>query len=325
MAGRELRALGLLAVAAAATFGTVSAEAQDKFPSRPVTLIVPFAAGGRVDIHFRALAKQLEQIWNVPVPIDVKPGAAGTLGPATMAASAKPDGYTLSELPAGVLTVPLIQNAAFDPMKDFTWIMQLTGYRYAHIVPKARWANWDAFVADAKANPGKIKYASAGTGGPTHIGTEIIAQAVGIKLLHLPTKGTAEAITSMMGGHVDFLPTGPHTPMIQSGEGHAILSWTDERQKVIPDAPTLAEVGIKTELSMAFPYGIGGPKGMAPDLVKQLNRDIRKASETPEMIALLDRIEQDYLPLDHEEYTAFAKKQYEAYRVALGHLGMLKK
>src|SRR6185436_18300534 len=141
--------------------------------------------------------------------VDNKPGAGGTLGPATMAATAKPDGYTVSNIGAQVLLLPLVQKTAFDPLKDFTYIIGLSSYRYIVVVHKdAPWQSWNDLVADARTNPGKLSYASFGTHGVHHLAMEQLQKQRGVKFTHVPMRGASEQVTAIMGGHVQFAPTG---------------------------------------------------------------------------------------------------------------------
>jgi len=191
----------------------------------------------------------------------------------------------------------------------------------------SRWKTWKDLVADAKARPGAITYASTGTGGALHIGMEAIAQAAGgLKFVHLPTKGASEQVASLLGGHVDFVPTGGlAVQLVEAKQMRPLLVWTDHPLKSYPGAPTLNDEGLKTDVALNFPYGIGGPKGMKPEIVKILHDGIKKASETPEVMQVLEKLEQDYIYMDSAGYADFAQKQIVAYRKALEGLGLAHK
>jgi tripartite-type tricarboxylate transporter receptor subunit TctC len=176
------------AFAAAISFGPV-ARAQD-FPVKPVTLIVPFPAGGSTDISMRAIAEVAGKHLGQPILIDDKAGGAGTVGPATMAASAKPDGYTLSQMPITVFRMPLMQSTPWDAEKDFSYVIHLTGYTFGVTASaEGPFKTWKDVVEYARANPGKVTYATPGAGGSPHIGMEQIAAREGIKLTQVPFKG----------------------------------------------------------------------------------------------------------------------------------------
>ena len=161
------------------------------FPSKPVTLIVPWPAGGSTDIGMRALAEATQKHLGQPIVIDNRPGGSGTLAPGQMAASAKPDGYTVAQLPITVFRLPFMRKTTFDPTTDFTYIVGVSGYTFGVVVKNtAPWRTFAEFLAYAKANPGKIDYGSPGAGTSLHITMEQIAQQQGIRWTHVPFKGT---------------------------------------------------------------------------------------------------------------------------------------
>ena len=165
----------LLLAAAFVAFAAV-AQAQ-QFPTRPVTLIVPWPPGGSTDIAMRALARATEKHLGQSIVIENRPGAAGTLGPANMAATARPDGYTVAQLPISVFRMPFIQKTTFDPAKDFTYIIHLTGYTFGVVVrADAPWKTFQELMDYAKANPGKVNYGTPGAGSSLHITMEQIAK-----------------------------------------------------------------------------------------------------------------------------------------------------
>jgi tripartite-type tricarboxylate transporter receptor subunit TctC len=189
------------ALAATAATGPAFGQA---FPSKPITLIIPWPAGGSTDVSMRAMAEVASKQLGQQIVIDNKPGASGTLGPATMAATAKPDGYTIAQLPISVFRLPYMQKTSFDPEKDFTYIVHVTGYTFGVVVRKdSKYQTFKDLVEDARANPGKIKYATPGAGTSLHITMEQIAAKAGIKWTQVPFKGGAETSAAVLGGHVD--------------------------------------------------------------------------------------------------------------------------
>jgi tripartite-type tricarboxylate transporter receptor subunit TctC len=182
----------MIAVAAIAALVSAVAVAQD-YPSKPITLIVPWPAGGSTDIAMRAIADSASKFIGQPIAVDNKAGGGGTVGPATMAAAAKPDGYTISQLPITVFRLPLMQDVSWDPAKDFTYIVHLTGYTFGVTTSaESPFKTWKDVIDYAKQNPGKVTYATPGTGTSLHIGMEQIAGMAGIKLTQVPFKGGAE-------------------------------------------------------------------------------------------------------------------------------------
>ena len=195
----------LLGLVLSAGLAASAAHAQT-FPNRPVNLIVPWPAGGTTDVVMRALATATEKHLGQSLVIENRGGASGTLGPAHMAANAKPDGYTVAQIPITVFRLPHMRKTTFDPAKDFTYIIGLTGYTFGVVVRKdAPWKTFQELLADAKANPTKINYGTPGAGTSLHITMEQIAKHQGLKWTHVPFKGNAEATTALLGGHIQVL------------------------------------------------------------------------------------------------------------------------
>jgi tripartite-type tricarboxylate transporter receptor subunit TctC len=319
----------LLSAACALAVGATAAQAQSAqgFPNRPITLINVFAAGGPSDIHLRALANKAKDVFGVPVVVENKLGGAGTVGPAVMAATAKPDGYTISYVGAGIFTVPNLQKVAFDPAKDFTYIIGLAGYNIITAVKTdARWKTWAEVAAEAQANPLKITYSTPGVGSATHLAFESVAHPLGLKFRHVPFRGASEQVAAMMGGHIDLTAVGGNIfPLIDAGEARPVLWLADEPSARYPDVPALKQLGIRSEVDLNFPYGLAGPKGMDPAIVKTLHDGFKKAMDTPEHEAVLKQLDQPSRYMSTAEYGAFAMQQIQAYKVAMERLGIQRK
>ena len=296
-----------------------------QFPTRAITLICPWPAGGSSDLTMRAMADAASKVLGQPIIIDNKTGATGTVGPATMAATAKPDGYTLSQIPISVLRLPLMQKTTYDPIKDFTPVVHLTGYTFG-VTTKADgpFKTWQDVVTFAKANPGKVTYASPGSGSSLHIGMEQIAAAAGIQLTQVPFKGGAETSAAVLGGHTMLQADSTSwKPMVESGQLRLLNIWTAERSKLYGDVPTLKELGYPFVFDS--PFGIAGPKGMDPAVVKVLHDAFKTALEDPAVIETLKKY--DMLPryMDTATYQKFLGELLAQERAALDKLGMLKK
>ncbi len=320
--GMALSAAVLAAGLAAAPGGVAAAD----YPTRPITLIVPFPPGGGTDTHMRVLADLASKHLGQPIAIENKGGAAGTLGPATMAATAKPDGYTISQLPATLYRLPFIQKTSFDPKKDFTYIIQLTGYAFGVAVKAdAPWKTWKEFLEYAKANPGKVSYSSSGAGGTLHVTMEQIAKHQGIQWVHVPYKGGGEQNAALLGGHTTAAAasTGTFGALADAGKLRLLVVWTPERLKRFPDVPTLREEGI--DLVATSPYGIGGPAGMDPAIVKTLHDAFRKAMQEPAHDEVMQKIGfvEDYL--DTEAYEKFVLRFMDEQKAMVEELGLAKK
>jgi len=296
--------------AGAVALPTISrlARAQD-YPTRPVTLIVPWPAGGTTDVALRALATATEKYLGQSIVVENRAGASGTLGPANMAATAKPDGYTISQLPITVFRQPFMTKTSFDPARDFTYIIGLTGYTFGVVVRSdAPWKTFAELLAAAKANPSTITYGTPGAGTTPHITMEQIAKQQDIKLVHVPFKGSAESTTALLGSHIHAIADSTGwAPQVNDGKFRLLVSWGATRTKNWPNVPTLKEVGI--DMVSNSPYGLGGPKGMAPEIVKILHDAFKKGLDEPSNVAAMTQLDQERFYLDSEDYRAFAMQE----------------
>jgi tripartite-type tricarboxylate transporter receptor subunit TctC len=301
----------------------LSAVAQE-FPTKPITLIVPFPAGGPTDIAMRALGEAASKQLGQPVLIDNKAGGAGTVGPATMAATAKPDGYTISQMPVTVYRLPLMQDTTWKA-EDFTYIIHLTGYVFAHIAAAdTPFKTWADVVDYARKNPGKVTYGSSGTGGSPHLGTEQVTEKDGIKLVHVPFKGAAELHAAVAGGHVMIGASGASAKQIvDAGKARFLNVWTAKRQKSFPEVPTLLELGYPFVIDS--PFGIAGPRGMDPKIVQKLHDAFKKAIEEPAVLEVLDRFEMVPNYKNSADYKLAVDEQIKLERGLLERIGLLKK
>jgi len=295
------------------------------FPERPVTLIVPWPAGGSTDIVMRSLADAMaKHMGSQRVVIDNKPGASGTIGPAGMV-NARPDGYTIAQMPITVLRIPHMQKVGFDPLTDFTWIIGVTGYTFGVVVrADSPWKTWQEFIAYAKANPEKVSYGSPGTGTTLHITMEEIAAREGIQWLHVPFKGNADATAALAGGHISASADSTGwAELIDSGRFRLLVTWGANRTKRWPNVPTLKELG--HGIVSTSPFGIAGPKGMDPKIVKALHDIIKKAMEDPAYVKTVDRFDQEAWYLSSEDYARYVRETWTQEKAAIERLGLAKK
>ena len=312
----------VLRAAACALYLICGAACAQSFPERPVTLICPWPAGGGTDVAMRALGEAVAKHLGQRVVIDNKPGAAGTLGPSVMASAAKPDGYTLTQIPIGVFRMPYMQKVNYDPIADFTYIIGITGYTFGVVVrADSPWKTWQEFIAYAKTNPGKVSYSSPGTGTSLHITMENIAVREGLQWLHVPFKGQADATVALLGGHVtasaDSTGWGE---LVDAGKLRMLVSWGAERTRRWPAVPTLKELGYG--IVSNSPYGIAGPKDMDPKIVKILHDAFRKAIDDPNYIKTIERLDQERWYLSTEEYTKYARETFTAEKATMERLGL---
>lgn len=204
-----------------------------QFPVKPITLICPWPAGGASDLVMRAFAESVGKQLGQTVVVENRPGASGTLGAGALV-NARPDGYTLTQLPISVFRLPLMQKTPFDPLKDITYIINVTGYTFGLVVrADAPWKDLNEFVAYAKANPEKITYGTPGTGTTPHLAVEQFSLAAGIKLTHVPFKGFAEGAQSLLGGHImahsDSTGWAPH---VDAGKMRLLATYGDRKSVV---------------------------------------------------------------------------------------------
>lgn len=311
-------------IAAAATVAVPSLAQAQAFPSRPIKLICPWPAGGPTDAVMRAIAESAGKALGGTVIVENKGGAGGTLG-AIELVNAKPDGYTLSQMPLGIFRIPHMQKVQFDPLKDFTYIACLTGYTFGLVVrADSPIMNIKDLVAFAKANPGKFTYGSTGAGTTPHLVVEEFAQRAGIKLQHIPYKGNADGMAALLGGHVmshsDSTGWAPH---VEAGKVRLLATYGSKRTKKWPNVPTLQDLGYDTVSDS--PFGIGGPKGMDPALVKRLQDAFKKTVEDPAVLAMLDKFDQPVIYMDSARYTKFAADTFESEKKTIERLGLTNK
>jgi tripartite-type tricarboxylate transporter receptor subunit TctC len=316
----------LLAVAVAG-FAAVApgAALAQTYPVKPVTMVVPWPAGGSTDIVMRAISEAAAKHLGQTIVIDNKPGASGTLGPAVLAATAKPDGYTLAQIPITVMRLPLMQKVTWDPRKDFTFILQLTGYTFG-ITAKADgpYQSWRDLVAFAKDNPGKVTYATPGTGTSLHIGMEQIAAKAGMQLTHVPFKGGAETNAAVLGGHTTLQADSTGwKPLVEGGQLKLLAIWTAERSKNWPQTPTLQELGYPFVFDS--PFGIAGPKGMDAEVVRKVHDAFKKALEEPALIETMAKYDMVPRYLDTEGYRKAIEEVIASEQAALEKIGLTKK
>ena len=316
----KLTRRALIGSAAAAVAG--NAVAQAAWPTRPVTLVVPWPAGGSTDVSMRAMAEAAGRHLGQQVVVDNKPGASGTLGPATMAATARPDGYTIAQMPISMFRLPYMQKVSFDPTKDFTYISNLTGYTFGVVVKKdSKYQTFKDLIEAARANPGKITYATPGAGTTLHITMEQIAAACGVKWTQVPFKGGAETSAAIMGGHVDA--TADSTgwgPLVDAGELRLLCTWGPGRTKKWPNVPNLVEQGIN--LVADSPFGIAGPRNMNPVAVQKLDEAFRAAMADPAVLAILEKFDMAPRYMNTADYQTFVSETIKEQKGLIETLGL---
>ncbi|WP_309679916.1 tripartite tricarboxylate transporter substrate binding protein [Polaromonas sp.] len=315
-----LQSAAALAAPSLATLGVAQAQS---FPARPIKLLVAFPAGGPTDITMRVLADNASKILGQPVVIDNKPGAGGTLPAQTLQTSAA-DGYTLAQIPLGVFRLPYTTKINWDPVKDIAYVLNVTGYAFGLVVPAdSPLKSWTHFVGWARANPGKLTYGSTGTLTSPHLTMELIAQKLNLQLLHVPYKGSADLMQSILGGNIMAAAdsTG-FAPQVEAGKLRVLNTWGEQRLAKFPDAPTLKELGL--DMVQNSPFGIGAPKGTPPAVVKRLHDAFKQAMEQESYKIALARYDMVPMYMGTAGYSKFAQDTFAREKALVEKLGLAK-
>ncbi len=296
------------------------AQAQ-AYPTRTIKYICPWPAGGSTDVVMRVLAESVGKILKQNVIVENKPGAGGMLG-ATELVTAKPDGYTLAQIPFGAFRIPHMQKVQYDTLNDFTWIICLTGYTFGLVVQESSpIKSIKDLVAFAKANPDKFTYGTPGTGTSPHLAIEEFAQRAGIKLSHIPYKGNAQSLQAVLGGHVMGMSDSTGWgPSVDSGKLRLLATYGSKRTTRWPNVPTLNELGYETVSDS--PYGVCGPKDMDPKVVKIIHDAFKKTLDDPAVQKVFSQYDQPVIYLDTAQYTKFARDNFFAEKKMIERLGL---
>src|SRR3954468_10947820 len=310
----HLAALALIAA------GAMPAQAQT-FPVKPIKLVIAFPAGGPTDITMRSLADNASKVLGQPVIVENKPGAGGTL-PAQQLQTSAADGYTVAQIPLGVFRLGYTTKINWDPVKDISYVINVTGYAFGIVVPAdGPLKSWADFVAYAKANPGKLSYGSTGTLTSPHLTTELIAQKAGIELQHVPYKGSADLMLALVSGQLmaGADSTG-FAPQVEAGKLRLLNTWGEKRLDKFPNTPTLKELGY--DIVQNSPFGIGAPKGTPPDVVRRLHDAFKKAMEEPSYVQALACYDMLPIYMDSQQYTRFAQDTFTREKALVEKLGL---
>jgi len=288
------------------------AVAQAGFPNRPIRLIVPWPPGGSTDGQLRSIADLAQRHLGQPIVVENRSGVSGTMAAQMMAAEQRGDGYLVGQMPITAFRVPLMTTRpGWDPLKDFTYIIHLTGYLFGVVVKAdSPWRTWQEFMAYAKANPGKVAYGTPGVGSTLHITMERIAAENGIDWLHVPFRGGADNIQAVLSGQTQAnADSTGWAPLVEAGQLRLLVTWGENRAARFPDVPTLREVGIN--IVSASPYGLAGPKGMDPGVVRVLHDAFKAALYDPAHAEVLARYDMPLIYKNTADYTAFVGQMME--------------
>lgn len=293
-----------------------AALAQAKFPSRPITLVVPTAPGGSTDFTARLIAEPLSRALGQPVVVDNRAGASGNIGNA-LVARAKPDGYTLLVSYSGyqVGNPHLFKKSGWDPIKDFAPVAMLT--RAPQVVAASMNVPANTLgelIAYAKANPGKVNYASSGNGSIQHIAGELFKQLSGTFITHIPYRGSGPAVTDLLGGQVELHITTPASVVshIKAGKLKALAVTSAERLPALPQVPTATEAGLKG-FNLDSWFALYAPAGTPPEIVQQLNTEIGKILANPDVKKKAEDAGTSVETMTPAQLGEYTKKELEAW------------
>ena len=295
------------------------------FPEKPIKIIVGFPPGGPLDTHARLLIDQLQKSLGQPVIVDYKPGAGGTIG-ADFVSKSPADGYTLLMANTGTMVInPFIYtNNIYQTLRDFTPVARTAQQPLALVINNDVPAkNFAEFVAYAKKNPGKVNYGSAGNGGISHLVPEMLQDAAGIQLVHVPYKGSAPAFTDLLGGQVQFMAESiPQvTQYLKAGKVRAIAMTGKERNAAIADVPTMAESGVKNFEVVGF-YGVLAPAKLPADVLAKLNEAFRTALANDDIRSRMTQQGADPAYMDSASFAEFLKVESVRWKAAVVKAGV---
>jgi tripartite-type tricarboxylate transporter receptor subunit TctC len=307
------------------SFLAIPVAAQEAYPSKPVTMVVPFPPGGVADIVGRPLASQMEKALKQPVVVVNRTGAGGAVGMASVAKAA-PDGYTILMGLSSISIFPVSdringKTPSYE-MKDFAPIALITADPTVLVVSAdSPWKNLKEFVESAKAYPGKINYSSSGVYGTLHVAMEIFANAAGIKLFHVPYQGGGPALTALLGGQVHALASGPAPAVgqIRAGKMRALASWSSERLPLMPEVPTFKELGYDAEFYIWS--GVFAPAAIPTPVLDRLRAAVREAANSPEFKGAMEKVQTPVSYLDAPAFRTYWERDAARLKVALEKIG----
>lgn len=314
------RVLGLLAAGAMGPAAAKVLAQGERFPMRPITLWVPWPAGGATDLTMRLLADLAGRQLGQRVIVENRSGAGGTLAMPILQQAA-PDGYTIAQLPHPVLRAPHIQRVLWDPIRDTTPIIQVSGVTFGMVVPAGSPLRSVAdVIAFARARPGELTVSTNGAGTTPHVVMDELAARHGFSYIHVPYKGTSEQMLAVASGQVMVgINSNGFAPFVDSGRLRLLVTFGDHRTKRWPGVPTLKELG--HGVVATSPYGLVGPRGMAPAIVATLHDAFKAAMNDPAHVAELAKYDQELVYLDTEDYGRSLRESFAAEKRAAERLG----
>ena len=312
------------AVAALALCFSAQAQGQT-YPSKPIKFVVPYVAGGAADITARVIAQKMSENMGQPIIVENKAGANGAIGTDAVAKAA-PDGYTLLLVASApiVVNLPLYKKLPYDPVKELEPVSHVTNYFYVLVARQdSPYKTLQDIIAAAKAKPGEMAYGSTGIGGGNHLAAELFALTTGTKLNHIPYKGSAAALTDLVGGTLPIMFDTVITsvPYVADGRLRAFGVSSNKRSSAMPNVPTLEELGLKG-YNLTQWQGLMAPKGTPKDIIDKLNTEVNKALKSPDVIERLDKGGNEIVGTTPEAFATLIKADLELYTKLINDAGI---
>lgn len=296
-------------------------EDVSKYPSKAVSVVVIFGAGGPTDVPARKIASLMEKEFNQAFVVDNKLGGAGVVGLTTVA-RAKPDGYTIGTFSySPTVVAPHVRAVPFDTTKDFTPIAQFADYAQPFCVNKdTPWKSVNEVMEFARQHPGQVTYSTVGAGSGQHIFMEALAKRENVKLTHVPFRGGAEGVAALLGGHVKAALAAEVASHARTGECRPLAVASAKRLASLPSVPTFAELGVKIDPPLWL--GFAGPAGLPDAIVKKLDQAVAKALKDPGVLQVLEQFVLTPVYRDHEEFKKLVLRDFDRERELIKELGL---
>jgi tripartite-type tricarboxylate transporter receptor subunit TctC len=323
-AHQRRRIVGALsALAFGPAFGAAMARTPSPYPSRPITMWVPWPAGGATDLTLRVLAELAARTLGQKIVIENRAGAAGTLVMPVLQQAA-PDGYTIAQMPQPVFRAPWVQRVTWDPIRDSTAIIQISGVTFGIVVPtNSVFQSLDDLLLFAQRHPGELTVATNGVGTTPHLVMDELMGRRHASYLHVPYKGTSEQMLAVSSGQVMVgVNSNGFAPFVDSGKLRLLVTFGEQRTRRWPQVPTLKELG--HGIVATSPYGLAGPRGLADAVVQTLHKAFKTAMHDPLHIAELAKYDQELAYLGPDDYAHAMRDAYQAERRVVERLGLVR-
>ena len=316
---KPMRIIILACLTLALGFPAMAAE----YPTKPISLVIQYPAGGSTDLAARAMAAAARKYLGQPVICENKAGGGGTVGVALVAAK-PPDGYTIGIVTSSPAMAFHMGKLNFHPLNDLTPIMRWGNYLFGITVRSdAQWKTMKELIQYVKQNPDKVSYGSPGVGTPPHLAMEELSMVAGLKFTHIPAKGIAENNTALLGGHIDAVSdSSGWAPLVDAGKFRLLATWGEKRSDRYPQVPTIKEIG--HDVVARSHLGIIGPKGIPKPIVAKLGDAFKKALEDPEFLSVMKKMDMPTEYLDTAGYEKYLRSDFENIGKLVQKLGLNK-